>query len=215
MEFPDKKIRENDMSHPRECRRSEIFISGRICFVVEQFFQILFIHGLLILLFHYIQINIFHGDADYAGAAACGGGFEHDGVMFPVVLDMLGLCAFRDGNGDAVVASGKDGHDKGEGSGEVFPFVHNQRFFHVCEKSVVAKKLLPQPVFDKKADDGAVNLLVGLTEDPEDNFFTSYNPVERGALRVCEDDIFNCSAFFTKAGTVFIEPEHLDIIAQV
>lgn len=61
-----------------------------------------------------------------------------------------GLCAFRDGNGDAVVASGKDGHDKGEGSGEVFPFVHNQRFFHVCEKSVVAKKLLPNRSLTKK-----------------------------------------------------------------
>src|SRR5260370_3899809 len=96
--------------------------------------------------------------------------------MYPVMLQMLHLRAFCDGDTDAVVAHWKYRHAELEQGLKLLPRFHAHGFAHVGEIAVIAEQRLAEPILDVESDNKTGEIPMGPPPPPGRNVFRAPPP---------------------------------------
>ena len=153
-----------------------------------------------------------HRDSDQSGANAAGVRLEQNGVMYPMMLQVLHLRTFCYGDADAVVADWKYRYAELEQGLEPLPRTHAYRPACVSDAGIITEQRLPKPILHEESHDGRGDTGVGFAAHAERNVFAAHAPAKALALRIPKLHLCNRGPALTEARAVRVE--QFDIISE-
>ena len=134
--------------------------------------------------------------------------------MNPMVLLMVNLCSFCDGNTDRIVANRQYRHCEDKGCFNHVAWPEIMLIITTRQKGVVAKEELSQPILNKETNYRSSNLSVRLNSNAESNLLPPDDPAKRVVLLVQKFNGCNLRAPFAEGNPDRIERKYFDVIAQ-